>query len=88
MIIPQFLRFYGGYTVDTVLSEYGKRFFSLVNSMFRIQSVEIINNATAVSIAMAESKDKSEALHKLDKNAQGIHGILQEVRVVKRNKRG
>ena len=84
MIVPQFLRFYGGYTADSLLSEYAVRFFSLVNSMYRLESSEKIDNVHAITIANAEPKDRESALKALEKSSKGLHGIIEEVKTVKR----
>lgn len=81
MIVPQFIRFYG-YTLAQTLDEYAVSFFSLVNSMYRIRAKENLDGALQVSLGMS-GKDGKETLNKLEKESQGLHGILQEVRNVK-----
>lgn len=81
MIVPQFIRFYG-YTLAQTLDEYAVSFFSLVNSMYRIQARENIDGALRVSLGMS-GKEGQNTLHKLEKEAEGLHGILKEVRNVK-----
>lgn len=84
MIVPEFVRFYGGYTVRSTMQEMAITFFSLVNSMYRIQSSEMIDDITSTSIGMADPKERTSALEKLEKSSAGIHGIVQEVRQVKK----
>lgn len=81
MVVPQFIRFYG-YTLTDTLDEYAVSFFSLVNSMFRIKARENIDGALRVSLGMSGKEGKS-TLEKLEKESQGLHGILKEVRNVK-----
>lgn len=83
MIVPQFLRFYGGYKASDVMDEYAVTFFSLVNSMYRLQPDEMITAINSVAVGMADPKDRSNILTSLEKSAQGLHGILKEVRNVK-----
>lgn len=83
MIIPQFLRFYGGYTNQSLLNEYAVTFFSLINDLFRIQAVETIDGILEVSAGMASGSDRQEVLAKLNKQAEGLKGIIKEVRTIK-----
>lgn len=87
MIVPEFIRFYQGYTVSSVLAEFATTFFSLVNSMYRLQADETINRINETAIGMAETKDRSNAIEKLQKQAKGIHGIVEEVKTVERVKK-
>ena len=85
MIVPQFLRFYTGYTSQSLMDEFAVTFFSLVNSMFRLKAEEMIDEINAVTVGMADNSERQEVLSKLSKSTRGKHGILQEVRIV-RNK--
>ena len=82
MIVPEFIRFYG-YTAEQVLDELAVRFFSLVNSMYRLQAreslVSITNHLTA-SAGGDEAQKTIEALHKQEK---GLTGVLQEVETLR-----
>lgn len=86
MIVPEFLRFYSGYTAGKVLDEMAKTFFSLVNSMYRLQAQEQISFIEGVVVGNAEPKQRSSAISALQKSAKGLHGIVQEVRSVKNGK--
>ncbi len=81
MIVPQFIRFYG-YSLADTLDEFAVAFFSLVNSMYRIRARENLDGALQVSLGMS-GKEGRETLKRLEKESQGLHGILQEVRNVK-----
>lgn len=83
MIVPQFLRFYSGYTAQTVLDEYAITFFSLVNAMFRLQATEYLNLVQVNAIPHMKESDARPAIEELKKNAKGLHGIIQEVRNIK-----
>lgn len=81
MMIPEFIRFYG-YTSQQVLSEYAVTFFSLVNSMYRLQAREMLRGITTVSTAMS-GKEASSTINELRKQEKGLQGIVQEVRTVR-----
>lgn len=81
MIIPQFIRFYG-YSLADTLNEYAVAFFSLVNSMYRMKAQENIDGALRVAIGTSGKAGQS-ALKQLEKEAEGLHGIIKEVRHVK-----
>ncbi|RLA58677.1 MAG: hypothetical protein DRR04_10400 [Gammaproteobacteria bacterium] len=83
MIVPQFLRFYGGYTIGAVLDEYAVVFFSLVNSMFRIQATESLARVQENAIPQMDQSDARRSIEELRKNARGISGIVNEVRTIK-----
>jgi len=84
MVIPQFLRFYTGYTAQTLMSEYAQTFFSLVNAMFRIKALEQLDLIHANTIQNMEKKDAEKSISELRNNARGLHGIIQEVRNIKK----
>lgn len=81
MIVPQFMRFYH-YSLADTLDEFAVSFFSLVNSMYRIKAQENIEGALRVSLGTS-GKQGQDTLRKLEKEAEGLHGILNEVRNVK-----
>lgn len=81
MMIPEFIRFYG-YTAQEALSEYAVTFFSLVNSMYRLQAREMLRDITTTSTAMS-GKESSSTINELKKQERGLHGIVQEVRTVR-----
>lgn len=85
MMIPQYRRFYGG-SIQDILSEYATTFFSMVNAMYRIQADEALMNITTVSAGM--SGKNGDLVHQLQKQSKGAHGILQEVKNIKRINRG
>ena len=84
MIAPQFLRFYGGYTRESMMSEFAITFFSFVNSMYRLEASEKIDLIEGIAIGNAEPKDRSTAISALQKSAMGLHGIVKEVRNIKK----
>lgn len=82
MMVPEFIRFYS-YSASQVLDEYAVRFFSLVNSMYQLKASESLESVMQVSTGMNGNKEYLSALQKQQK---GIAGIVEEVRVVERNK--
>lgn len=83
MVVPQFMRFYR-VTVDQSLDEFAVRFFALANAMFRLKSQEQIDDISSFAVAQ---RDPQSAIAELEKSSKGLHGILEEVEVVKRVKK-
>jgi hypothetical protein len=81
MMIPEFMRFYS-YTLTQTLNEYAVAFFSLINSMYRLQAREQIRDVVSVSAGMS-GKDGQSILDELKKQERGLHGVVEEVRVAK-----
>lgn len=81
MMIPEFMRFYR-YSLTDTLNEYAVSFFSLINSMYRLQAREQIRAIISVSAGMA-GKDGQSTVDELKKQEKGLHGVVQEVRTVK-----
>lgn len=85
MMIPEFIRFYG-YTTQQVLGEYAVTFFSLINSMYRLKAKEALMDITTISSGMA-GKEGQSVINELKKQERGLHGIVEEVRTVKKVKK-
>jgi hypothetical protein len=83
MMFADFIHFYG-YTADKALSEYAKRFFSLANSMYRIKGLDNINNLVIASNATSGGSNAEKLMTEFKKQAKGNHGILEEVRIIKK----
>ena len=79
MTIPEFLRFYNGYTAQTLMQEYLQTYYALVNDMFRLKALEVIDMAIA-------SNPNQESMNGLQKQAKGIRGIVKEVKIAKKMK--
>lgn len=75
MIIPEFMRFYS-LPISEVLNMYSVSFFSLTNSMYRIKAIEQLEQ---IQVQNADP----ELVEGLKKQANGLHGIIREVRNVK-----
>ena len=84
MVMPEFMRFYS-YTASEALYEYAQTFFSLLNSMYRLQAKESMRDITNASAAFSGEKS---VIKELEKQERGKHGLVQEVRVVKEVRRG
>jgi hypothetical protein len=74
-MVAEFIRFYG-YTADQVLDEFAVRFFSLCNSMYQLQAHEELRRMTS-------SNPNEEVIEGYKKQAKGLPGILDEVRIVR-----
>lgn len=82
MMIPEFIRFYG-YTVSQVMDEAAITFFALMNSMYRLQGKESLNQLSVQSAAFQGGSGATQIIEDLKKQAKGLHGIVEEVRTVK-----
>lgn len=78
-MFAEFIRFYN-YTAEQALAEYGKRFFSLVNSMYRIKAKEDLREIVNVAAGMSGNK---EIVTQLQKQEGGNQAILEQVKVAK-----
>lgn len=84
MILPRFLHFYPGYTAQSALDEYVITFFSLVNAMFRLEARYAMDRIVENSVPHADKGYGTKVMDELKKQAKGLHGILQEVRTIKK----
>lgn len=81
MIVPQFIRFYS-YTLNETMNEFAVSFFSLVNSMYRVQASERLDGILEVATGMA-GKEARETLNKLDEQAQGANKYIEQAKTLK-----
>lgn len=79
-MIPQFMRFYS-YTMVETMSEYGRTFFTLINSLLEIKAREMLDDIAVLSVP--NSKDGSKVIEELQKRRKGLGGIIEEVKVAK-----
>lgn len=82
-MFSEFLHFYN-YTADSALNEYAKRFFALVNQMYRLQGKYSLNELVIANNAVNGGSDAEKLADELKKQAKGNHGIIQEVRNIKK----
>lgn len=82
MMFTEFMHYYN-YTADQTLTEYAKRFFGLVNSMYRVQGKKALEHISIVSAGTNGGQDGSKIVDEFKKQYKGQHGILQEVRNLK-----
>ena len=78
------MSFYQGYTASAVLDEYAVTFFSLVNAMYRIKSKEMLEDIQIISTPNMKKDDANKIIAQLRKGTKGLHGILEEVRNIKK----
>ena len=76
MMIPEFMRFYH-YTAEQVLNESARVFFSLMNSMYRLQANEQLSQILVQSTAFNCGSEAQSVILDLNKQAKGLHGILE-----------
>lgn len=86
MMIPEFMRFYS-YTASETLNEAARTFFGLINQMYRIQAQEALTSINTTGAGMAGAKDAAPVIDGYKKQAKGLHGIVEEVKVATRGKR-
>ncbi len=84
MIVPQFIRFYQGYTVDAVMNEYAVTFFSLVNSMYRLKADESLDRIMEASVPHMSESDSRDILARLKEGSKGISGIVEQIKRIKK----
>lgn len=82
MMIPEYLRFYGGST-ETVLASTARTFFALLNAMYSLKAKELLDSLYMTSNAFV-GKEAQGYEDALIKQARGISGIVEEVRVIKK----
>jgi hypothetical protein len=81
--VPQFLRFYGGYTVNKLMDERAITFFSLANAMYRIKADESLDRINTSSVPHMDKSGARSVIDGYKKQSKGLHGIIQEVRSIK-----
>lgn len=81
-MFAEFLHFYN-YTADTTLNEFAKRFFGLVNQMYRLQGKYSLNSLVIANNAANGGSEAEQLADDLVQQSRGNHGILEEVRIVK-----
>lgn len=82
MMIPEYLRFYGG-SPESVLATPARTFFAMLNAMYSLKAKELLDALYMTSNAFA-GKDAQRYEDALKKQARGISGIVDEVRVIKK----
>lgn len=82
MMIPEYIRFYGG-TVDSALASHARTFFAMLNAMYSLQAKELLDHLYMTSNAFA-GKEAQSYEDALKKQVKGISGIVNEVRIAKK----
>lgn len=82
MMIPEYIRFYGG-TPESVLATYARTFFAMLNAMYSLKAKELLDALYMTSNAFA-GKEGQEYEQSLKTQIKGISGIVDEVRVVRK----
>lgn len=85
MLIPQFLRFYNGYTLESVMQMHAQTFFSLANDMTRIRASETLDLIISTSAGINGDQSIVDLVRrKIDGNTK----LLEEVRTLRRVRNG
>lgn len=78
----EFIHYYN-YTADEALNEYAKRFFGLVNSMYRLVARDKLTQLIINNNATIGGKEAEKLADELKKQSKGNQGVLEEVRNIK-----
>ena len=81
MIVPQFIRFYS-YTLNETMNEFAVSFFSLVNSMYRVQASERLDGILEVATVMA-GKESRDVITKLEEQSEGANKYIEQAKTLK-----
>jgi len=79
-MFAEFLHYYPGYTVQTVLKEYAVTFYALLSAMYRLKAVESIDNAQGHAAALSGGSGFDEYVKYKSDQAGGGHKLLEEVK--------
>lgn len=83
MAIPEFISFYGGYTVASALDEAARTFFALVNQMYRLKAGMRLAHITDSSISQSDSAEARTIIEDLQKQYSGADDMLRQADVVR-----
>ena len=83
MLVPRFLRFYGGYTASTVMDEMARTFFGLVNQMFRIEAQERLYRITDFSVAQTSDKAAEKVFNDLKEQYDGPDKYIEQAKLLR-----
>lgn len=82
-MIAEFMHFYPAYTLESVLDMPAKSFYSLKTSMDRLKGSYDQQNALLYASANAGGKSLTAFIDQAKKRAEGLHGLLREVRLIR-----
>ena len=79
-MIPEFMNYYP-YSLDQVLGQYARTFFTLVGAMYRLKAIQMIDDIT---VHITARNNDNEVINKLKEKSEGSSGILRQVKVIKK----
>lgn len=88
MYIPALLKFYGGYTMSSLLAEYFKVYLVLLNDMFKQQAQENIKLAVVNNLSSYEQNEQKRILDGWHQQSKGADDLLKQAKILKDIKNG
>lgn len=88
MYIPAVLRFYNGYTMETLLRESFQVFLVLLNDMFKLQAQDNIRQAVVSNLANYDSNEQKRILDGWHQQSKGADDLLNQAKILREVKNG
>jgi len=88
MYIPAVLRFYNGYTIESLLKEPFQVFLVLLNDMFKLQAQESIRQSVIGNLANYEAGEQKRILDGWHQQSKGADDLIEQARILKEVKNG
>lgn len=88
MAIPQFIRFYQGYTINDLMDEFAITFFTLVNAMNRIKAEESLTQIQNNIVPNMEKADAQSTINEIKKASEGLDGYINQAMILRKAKEG
>lgn len=83
MTVPQFLRFYQGYTINSVMDEFAVTFFTLVNAMNRIKAEESLVDIQNNLIPNMKENDAKSTVEQIKKASEGMDKYIEQAKIIR-----
>jgi len=83
-MIAEFIHYYPGYTVKTVLREYVITYYALLETMFRLKASDHLEDTQSRALSFHGGEGLSSYISGKKKQAGGLHAILKEVKNIKK----
>lgn len=82
-MFAEFVHYYPGYTAESALQEYAVRFYALLNAMYRLKALDLIEQTHSRIVSASTQQALDSYLEAMKRRAGGGHAILREVQTVK-----
>jgi len=87
MAVPHFIRFYQGYTIESVMDEFAVTFFSLINAMMRIKAEESLVNIQNISVPHMEQSEVHNTIQRLKQDSNGLDDYIEQAKIIRQAKK-